>query len=223
MAFGSASGYGNLPNGVWSPVIYSKQVQLAFRKSAICEAITNNDYFGEIANMGDSVKIVKEPEVDVKAYVGGATVGAQDLIASDFSLNIDRANSFAFKVDDIEDAHSQVNFQSLASDRAAYRLADQFDKDVLGYMAGYKQTPAAGATGNILEDESADTVNNVVNGTKANSAAGGDELLAANNFCWRSFNPSSCTSFWRYSITNSNCVSCDDCIAYGTFVGSTAS
>lgn len=180
MAFGSASGYGNLPNGVWSPVIYSKQVQLAFRKSAICEAITNNDYFGEIANMGDSVKIVKEPEVEVKPYLRGTTVAAQDLIDSDFTLQIDKANYFAFKVDDIEDAHSHVNFQSLASDRAAYRLADQFDKDVLGYMAGYKQTPAAGATGNILEDETADTVNDVINGTKANTAANGDELLAVN-------------------------------------------
>ena len=46
MAFTSAAGYGNLPNGNFSPVIYSKQVQLAFRKAAVCEAITNNDYFG---------------------------------------------------------------------------------------------------------------------------------------------------------------------------------
>ena len=59
MAFTTASGYGNLPNGNFSPVIYSKQVQLAFRKSAVAEAITNSDYFGEIAAMGDSVKIIK--------------------------------------------------------------------------------------------------------------------------------------------------------------------
>ena len=57
MAFGSAAGWTNLPNGNFSPVIYSKQVQLAFRKAAVSEAITNSDYFGEIANMGDSVKL----------------------------------------------------------------------------------------------------------------------------------------------------------------------
>ena len=39
MAFKTAAGYGNLPNGNFSPVIYSKQVQLAFRKSSIVEAI----------------------------------------------------------------------------------------------------------------------------------------------------------------------------------------
>jgi len=62
MAFSTAPGYNNLPNGNFSPVIYSKQVQLAFRKSSVVEDITNSDYFGEIANMGDSVKIIKEPK-----------------------------------------------------------------------------------------------------------------------------------------------------------------
>ena len=170
MAFTSAAGYGNLPNGNFSPVIYSKQVQLAFRKSAVAEAITNNDYFGEIAQMGDSVRIIKEPEITVKAYERGTTITPQDLDDEDFNLTIDKANYFAFKVDDIEEAHSHVNFQQLASDRAAYRLADQFDQDVLGYMSGFKQSAIHGA---------ADTANTTVNGSKAVSTAGSDELLAS--------------------------------------------
>jgi hypothetical protein len=170
MAFNSAAGYGNLPNGNFSPVIYSKQVQLAFRKAAVADAITNNDYFGEIANMGDSVRIIKEPEITVKAYERGTTITPQDLDDEDFNLTIDKANYFAFKVDDIEEAHSHVNFQSLASDRAAYRLADQFDQDVLGYMAGFKQSALHGA---------ADTANTTVNGSKAVSTAGSDELLTS--------------------------------------------
>ena len=165
MAFQSASGWGNLPNGNFSPVIYSKQVQLAFRKASIVEAITNSDYFGDIANMGDSVKIIKEPEIAVAAYKRGTTIVPQDIIDADFSLTIDKANYFAFKVDDIEEAHSHVNFQSLASDRAAYRLADQFDQDVLGYLSGYKQSALHG---------SPNTVNTTVNGTKADSSAGSD-------------------------------------------------
>mgnify|MGYP003627909962 CR=1 FL=1 len=170
MAFSTATGYGNLPNGNFSPVIYSKQVQLAFRKASVVEAITNSDYFGEIANMGDSVKVIKEPEITVKAYSRGTTIVPQDLDDEEFSLNIDKANYFAFKVDDIEEAHSHVNFQQLASDRAAYRLADQFDQDVLGYMAGHKQSTIG---------EVADTVNATVNGSIAVSNAGTDELLAS--------------------------------------------
>ncbi len=79
MAFATAAGYGNLPNGNFSPVIYSKQVQLAFRKASIVEAITNSDYFGEIANMGDSVKIIKEPEITVKSYARCTTITPQAL------------------------------------------------------------------------------------------------------------------------------------------------
>jgi len=170
MAFSSAAGYGNLPNGNFSPVIYSKQVQLAFRKASVVEAVTNNDYFGEIANMGDTVKIIKEPEITVKEYKRGTAILPQDLDDEDFSLTIDKSNYYAFKIDDIEDAHSHINFMSLASDRAAYRLADQFDQDVLGYLSGYKQTSIHGVS---------DTVNATVNGTVAVSTAGTDELLSS--------------------------------------------
>ena len=170
MAFTSATGYGNLPNGNFSPVIYSKQVQLAFRKSSTVEDITNNDYFGEIAQMGDSVKIIKEPEITVQSYTRGSQITAQDLDDEDFSLTIDKSNYFAFKMDDIEEAHSHVNFMQMATDRAAYRLRDQYDQEVMGYMAGYKQAAISAAAG---------TVNDQVNGTVAVASAGTDELLAS--------------------------------------------
>ncbi len=170
MAFTSVAGYGNLPNGNFSPIIYSKQVQLAFRKGSVVEAITNSDYFGEIANFGDTVKVIKEPEITVKSYARGTTISPQDIDDEEFSIVIDKANYFAFKVDDIEEAHSHINFQSLASDRAAYRLKDQYDQEVLGYLSGFKQSALHGA---------ADTANTTVNGTKAVSSAGSDELLAS--------------------------------------------
>ena len=182
MAFTTATGYGNLPNGNFSPVIYSKQVQLAFRKSAVAEAITNSDYFGEITQMGDSVKIIKEPEITVKAYARGSVITPQDLDDEDFTLTIDKANYYAFKVDDIEEAHSHINFQQLASDRAAYRLADQFDQDVLGYMSGYKQSAIHGTP---------NAVNDVTNGTVSVATAGTDELLSSMKIDAASFGGSS--------------------------------
>ena len=111
------------------------------------------------------MKIIKEPEVSVSAYARGTTIAAQDLADEDFSLVVDKANYFAFKIDDIEEAHSHVNFMDLATNRAAFRLADQHDKEVLGYLTGYKQAALHANAG---------TVNNVVNCTKANTAAGTD-------------------------------------------------
>ena len=169
MAFPKATGYSNLPNGNFSPVIYSKKVQLAFRKASTVEDITNSDYFGEISNMGDSVKIIKEPEVSVTTYARGTQITAQDLTDEDFTLVVDQANYYAFKIDDIEAAHSHVNFMQMASDRAAYRLRDQYDQDVLGYLSGYYQS---------AKHVQSDTARTTFPGTKAITTAGSDELLA---------------------------------------------
>lgn len=180
MAFQSAAGWGNLPNGAFSPVIYSKKVQKTFRKTAVVEAITNNDYYGEIANMGDSVKIIKEPEITIVPYARGAKIVPQDLEDSDFTLVIDQANYFAFKMDDIEEAHSHVNFEALATDRAAYKLADKYDFEVLGYMSGYQKN----ATTGLWEART------TASGTKAWSDADSDELLAAHKLTKSAFSTS---------------------------------
>ena len=191
MAFPSAAGYGNLPNGNFSPVIYSKQVQLAFRKSSIIEAITNNDYFGEIANFGDSVRIIKEPEIAVKAYNRGTQITAQDLDDADFTLVVDQGNYFAFKVDDIELAHSHVNWMSLSTERAGYRLRDNYDQDVLGYLSGFEQA-TKGAV--------AATARTAAAGTKAVATAGADELLASMKLNKGSFGNITTTSAGEHSI-----------------------
>ena len=191
MAFSSASGYGNLPNGNFSPVIYSKQVQLAFRKSATVGDITNSDYFGEISAQGDTVRIIKEPEISVQSYTRGTTVTAQDLDDEDFTLVVDKSNYFAFKMDDIEEAHSHVNFMQLATDRAAYRLADQYDQEVLGYLSGFKQSAL---------HAKADTANTTASGEKAVLSAGSDELLSSMKLIKSSFGNITTASAGDHSI-----------------------
>jgi hypothetical protein len=191
MAFTSASGYGNLPNGNFSSVIYSRKVQLAFRKSTVVGDITNSDYFGEISAQGDTVRIIKEPEISVSSYARGTQITAQDLDDEDFSLVIDKSNYYAFKIDDIEEAHSHVNFMQLATDRAAYRLADQHDQEVLGYLSGFAQTAL---------HAQASTANTTVNGTKAVSTAGSDELLSSMKLIKSSFGNITTTSAGDHSI-----------------------
>ena len=141
MAIALASGKSGF-DGNFSPIIYSKQAQIALRKAAVANAITNNSYFGEIANQGDVVRIQKEPDVTVNALERKTAISVQDLDDSDFQLTIDKANYFAFKMDDIEDQFASVDFVSLAADRAAYKMADAMDADLLQYMSGYDSSGA---------------------------------------------------------------------------------
>lgn len=181
MAFNAASGWNNLPNGVFSPTIYSKKVQKIYRKSAVIEAITNNDYFGEISGFGDSVKIIVEPEITVTPYSRGTKVVPQDLEDSDFTLTVDRANYFSFRVDDIETSQSHVNWEQLASNRAAYQLAQTIDRDILGYLSGYELATPSSTTW---------VARTTAVGTNARSTAGADELLTEHKLTKSAFSSS---------------------------------
>ena len=140
MAIGTAGG--GFTNN-FSPIMYSKQAQIALRKASVVSAITNNSYFGDIANQGDVVRIQKEPDVTVNALQRHTGITVEKLADTDFQLTIDKANYFAFKMDDIEEQFSHVDFVSLAADRAAYKMADSIDADILNYMTG---TIASGST-----------------------------------------------------------------------------
>ena len=121
-------------NSFFLPSIYSKTVLNFFRKSSVAEAITNTDYAGEIASFGDSVKIIKEPEITVYQYERGADVTATKLTDQELTLVVDTANAFKFIVDDIETNMSHVNFRDVAASSAAYSLKDAYDEGVIATM-----------------------------------------------------------------------------------------
>lgn len=83
---------------------------------------------------------------------------------------------------------------SLATDRAGYRLKDQFDQEVLGYLSGYKQSALHTQAG------TARTLSTDVPGTKAISTAGNDELLTVNKLIKGSFGTITTASAGDHSI-----------------------
>jgi hypothetical protein len=142
MAFNSASGHNNLPSGNFTPQIFSQKVLKFFRRASVVEDITNTDYYGEIENFGDTVKIIKEPTLTISSYSRGAVINPQDLADDQITMTVDQANAFAFKIDDIEERHSHVNFEALATSSGAFSLKRAYDASVLQVMAD-----GAGITG----------------------------------------------------------------------------
>lgn len=98
----------------------------------------------------------------------GTALSSQALADADFTMIVDQANYWQFALDDLEEAHSHINFMDLATDRAGYKLRDEFDREVMGYIAGWQWN------GSVWARRTA------VSGTKADAAADNDELLAAN-------------------------------------------
>ena len=154
----SAAGYQNLPVGNWAPAIYSQKVLKYFRRASVVEAITNTDYTGEIENFGDTVNIIKEPTITVKDYARGQTVNTENLDDNQIQLTIDQGSYFAFKVDDIEERHSHINFESVASSSGAYALKNAYDKNIIAAMF-------AGAGTTVGSDGSGQDVGTYAEGT----------------------------------------------------------
>jgi len=157
MAFDSASGYNNLPSGNFAPQIFSQKVLKFFRRASVAEDITNTDYTGEIENFGDTVNIIKEPTITVSSYSRGSVVNTQDLADDQITLTVDQANAFAFKIDDIEERHSHVNFEALATSSGAFSLKRKYDANVLQTLAngaGIAGADDASLTGGLTTTES---------------------------------------------------------------------
>mgnify|MGYP003133617914 FL=1 len=150
--FGLAAGYQNLPQGNWVPAIYSQKVLKFFRRSSVAEAVTNTDYAGEIENFGDTVKIIKEPTVTVSSYSRGAVVNTQNLDDNQITLTVDQGNYFAFKVDDVEERQSHVNWEALSTSSGAYSLKKAYDYNVLKAISDNASTDTTnlGAAGSAI-------------------------------------------------------------------------
>ena len=164
-----AAGYQNLPSGNWVPAVYSQKVQKFFRRASVVEDITNTDYAGEIENFGDTVNIVKEPTITVSDYARGQTVNTQTLADDKLQLTVDQGSYFAFKVDDIEERQSHVNWEALATSSGAYSLKKNYDYNVLKNIYDNASTSAAntGTDASPIDGDAAtDTLADVISAAK---------------------------------------------------------
>ena len=128
------------------------------------EDITNTDYTGEIENYGDTVNIINEPTVTVSSYYRGSVVNAQTLTDAQTTLTVDQAFAFSFKVDDIEERHSHLNWESIATSSGAYALKKKYDYNVLNAMISGASTDSglgtsgSGIAGVDTGDEASDLI-----------------------------------------------------------------
>lgn len=118
-----------------------------------------------------------EPEITINTYARGLTLETQSLSDEEFQLVIDQSSYFQFGLDDIEAQLSHIAWLDKASDRAGYKMADDFDRNVLGYLSGFAYDRALGTW----------SARTTYPGTKANTDAGSNELLAANQLNRLSF------------------------------------
>ena len=136
------------------PEIFSKKLQAKFYANTVLAEVTTNEYEGEISGQGDKVNIRTVPAVTVADYTGSLSYA--DVTSGTVELNINKAKSYAFKVDDILRQQADIDFMNAAAEDAAQNMKIAIQQDVFANVgAGSSLTDvnsseAGTNAGNIL-------------------------------------------------------------------------
>ena len=156
MAYSSSSGSFSFASGEqhFIPEVFSKKLQAKFYAQTMLSEVTTNEYEGEISGLGNKVNIRSVPAVTVADYSGSLSYA--DVTSGTIELNIDKAKSYAFKVDDILREQADIDFMNEAANDAAQNMKIAIEQDVFANVAAgssltdINATPATLSTSNIL-------------------------------------------------------------------------
>lgn len=90
-------------------------------------SVANRDYEGEIKNQGDTVHINQIGDPGVRAYNRAADITFDDLGTTDQELKIDKADYFAFYVNDVDKVQAKGELGGPALERASLQLRRKTD------------------------------------------------------------------------------------------------
>lgn len=144
----------------FNPTIWSAKLFVRLRKALVFASLVNNDYEGEIMNMGDTVKINEIGTVTINDYTKYGAITWQQLNSAQKVLTIDQAKTFSFTVDDIDTAQQNPKIMNAAMNEAAYALADTVDQHIAGLytQAGVKNTTYMGTSGSPISVSSGNVI-----------------------------------------------------------------
>jgi hypothetical protein len=119
------------------PEVWSKKLLARYWAEAVAMGVCNTDYQGEIAGAGSKVQIRKAPMVSIQNYDPTdptALLTYEQLKEELNELVIDQAKAWAFQVDDVLVAQSDLSLVNDTTKNAADGLVQFIDQHVLGSM-----------------------------------------------------------------------------------------
>lgn len=118
------------------PSVWSANVHKGLEVAHVAVMLSNRSYEGEIRQAGDRVKVNMFADPTIASYTKNVTaISPENLSASQRELVVDQAKYFAFEVDDIDAAQSNMGLIAEPTRRSGYKLADTADAYILGLYA----------------------------------------------------------------------------------------
>lgn len=132
----------------FNAMAFSKKLIMNLDKLNVMMPLVNRDYEGEIQNLGDSVTVRTLGSITVKPYTKNQpTLDYEDLAPDKEVMTVDDAQYFAFKVDDVDKAQTDMSVLDLYAERAAVSVNDKIEAKLLSnYAAAHADNKIVGAS-----------------------------------------------------------------------------
>ena len=107
------------------PTIWSARLIAHLDNALVARNFFNNDYEGEISDMGDTVRINQIGNISIFDYNRNQDMAVpQTLATAAQDLIIDQGKAFNFQVDDVDAAQKRTDLMDRAMERSATQLAE---------------------------------------------------------------------------------------------------
>lgn len=131
------------------PTIWSTKILRVLEDNLIAKKICSREHEGEIKKAGDTVKFQGLSDPTINTYSG--SVSYETLSDAGLVMQIDQQKYFAFKVDDVDKAQTNIDEKGSQASRAAYKLKETADTFILSKYTDAKNTVTATVTSaNVL-------------------------------------------------------------------------
>lgn len=121
-----------MAGALFRPEIWSRNFIVNVEKALVYKNVANTDYEGDIAGGAKSVKINEIGDVTIRDYSEDTDITVEQLSDAQKILNIDQKKYFAFNIDDVLKAQSNVSLMEAAMRKAAFNMADVIDAFIAG-------------------------------------------------------------------------------------------
>jgi hypothetical protein len=140
------------------PTIWSASILREYEKQTVFGSCLSRLYEGEIAKVGDTVKVPRIGAVSVRPYVKRTAITYDDVDSSTIDITVDKSDYWALRCEDIEKVQAAPDFLDAATRNAAYALADKTDIYTAGILqAGAGVTEDLGTTAAPISIRSVET------------------------------------------------------------------
>lgn len=117
------------------PQVWSARLQENLKQALVFGNLCNHNYEGDISQWGDTVHINMLNDITVKPYTPGMDIAdPEQLSGNDVTLTIDHGSYYNFFINDVDAAQARADLMDNAMKNAAYRLAVDTEKYILGVI-----------------------------------------------------------------------------------------